>query len=69
LLMEAARASDEETALLKKPSTSAPVEALPAKTPPPEAKQEHTVLGDDIVVVATYDSSDGKWNPVDGSKK
>jgi CheY-like chemotaxis protein len=73
LLMEAARAHDEETVLLKRPVTSAakpaPAEEFPAKTPQPETKQEHAVLGDDIIVVATYDSGDGKWNPVDGSKK
>jgi hypothetical protein len=35
-------------------------------TPPPPAEENHTGLGDDIVVVATYD---GKWKPVDDSKK
>jgi len=52
LLMDAARASDEETVLLKKPST------------PPD-KKEHA-LGDDVVVVATYD---GKWKAEDDVKK
>lgn len=41
LLMDAARASDEETVLLKKPSA-------------PAEKKEHAALGD-VVVVATYD--------------
>ena len=63
LLMEAARASDEETNMLKKNSPANESKA------PPAAKLEHTVLGDDIVVVATYDGGEGKWNPVDGSKK
>ncbi|HTX21015.1 MAG TPA: response regulator [Candidatus Aquilonibacter sp.] len=63
LLMEAARASDEETVLLKK------ADFEESETLPPAVRQEHIVLGDDIVVVATYDGSDGKWNPVDGSKK
>jgi CheY-like chemotaxis protein len=54
LLMEAARASDEETASIKKPDAAA------------EKKDEHSALGDDVVVVATYD---GKWTPLDGSKK
>jgi len=65
LLMEAARAHDEETVVLKK--TDSPAEE--SKTPPPAARPEHAALGEDIVVVATYDSGDGKWNPVDGSKK
>ena len=73
MLMEAARAQDEETVMLKKPATPAvspaPAEEPPAKSPPPETKPEHAVLGDDIVVVATYDGGDGKWNPVDGPKK
>jgi CheY-like chemotaxis protein len=60
LLMEAARCDDEETALVAKKSVEAP--AKPSSPPPAE---DHS-LGDEIVVVATYD---GKWNPVDGSKK
>jgi hypothetical protein len=64
LLMDASRASDEETGLLQK--AAAPV------TPPPSApaasadKNEHTGMGEDIIVVATYD---GKWKPADGSQK
>jgi CheY-like chemotaxis protein len=61
LLMEAARRFDEETVLIKKPSA-------PAEPPKPAAaeKAEHAVVGDDIVVVATYD---GQWKPADDSKK
>ena len=68
LLMEAARASDEETVMLAKPPARAPAPADPAtpKPAPPAAESEHAVMGDDIVVVATYD---GKWHPVDGPKK
>jgi CheY-like chemotaxis protein len=73
MLMEAARAHDEETVMLKRPAapaaSPAPAEEPPAKSPPPEAKPEHGVLGDDIVVVATYDGGDGKWNSVDSPKK
>jgi len=77
LLMEAARASDEETVLLTKPSAPSPgaAAAAPAsqsapsgqsgsRTSPPAADGQHAEMGDDIVVVATYD---GKWHPVDGS--
>jgi CheY-like chemotaxis protein len=79
LLMEAARASDEETVLIAKPSVPHPAGAatVPASQPappeqpsprtsPPAADGQHAAMGDDIVVVATYD---GKWHPVDGSKK
>jgi len=37
-----------------------------ASNPPPTTGGEHAVLGDNIVVVATYD---GKWNPTDDTKK
>jgi CheY-like chemotaxis protein len=63
LLMEAARCDDEETALITKKSVE------DASKPSPKAGEEYAVLGDDIVVVATYDGSDGKWNPADDSKK
>lgn len=79
LLMEAARASDEETVSITKSSTPqptpttislAPQPASPeqslTRTSPPAADGQHTAMGDDIVVVATYD---GKWHPVDGSPK
>ena len=79
LLMEAARASDEETVLMTKPSaphpalarTAAVSKPAPPEQPsprisPPAADGQHAAMGDDIVVVATYD---GKWHPVDGSKK
>jgi CheY-like chemotaxis protein len=70
LLMEAARRDDEETALIDKksvknsakPSVS---DSSSAEKNSPTPETEHS-LGDEIVVVATYD---GKWNPVDGSKK
>jgi hypothetical protein len=65
LLMDAARASDEETGMIKKPAAPA---ASPAPAPPAPAsaeKTEHAALGEDIVVVATYD---GKWKPEDGKK-
>ena len=61
LLMDAARASDEETALLKRPA------ATPA--PPPVDKNDFSVRDDNRVVVATYDSDDAKWMPVDGANK
>ncbi len=82
LLMDAARATDEETVLLAKPSPEAikpPAPApLPPSSPPPPApaeqkledapKEEDTAthaLGEDIIVVATYD---GKWKPSDEPK-
>jgi CheY-like chemotaxis protein len=75
LLMEAARRSDEDTVLLSKKSieaTAAPpapnplsVEQ-PAPAATPTAAEKHAVLGEDIVVVATYD---GKWKPADDSPK
>jgi len=44
----------------------APAEpAKPAAPPAQEAGGQLQVMGDDIVVVATYD---GKWHPIDGSK-
>jgi CheY-like chemotaxis protein len=77
LLMDAARNLDEETAFLRRPKPAAPNPAPPgsapapaaeaaAKTPPPSQDDQHAALGDDIVVVATYD---GKWKPVDGPQK
>jgi len=68
LIMDAARASDEETALIAKQSAQAPA-ATPAgpKTPPPP-QAGNTALGEDIVVVATYDD-DGKWKPTDRPQK
>lgn len=62
LLMEAARATDEETVLVNRPA-AAPAET-PAAPPKPEDSTDHG-LGDEIVVVATYD---GKWQPEDGSQ-
>ena len=62
LLMDAARAADEETGMIRKTDVVAP--APPAPPAPPE-KTEHAALGDDIVVVATCD---GKWKPEDEKK-
>jgi hypothetical protein len=68
LLMEAARAYDEETAFIAatKPPVAKPPPPEQPKSPPLAADAGHTALGDDIVVVATYD---GKWKPADGDKK
>jgi len=78
LLMEAARIHDEEaTTIITKPAapsaTKAPAtKPVAAEQPPPPAAApsasgaELAALGEDVVVVATYD---GKWHPVDGSKK
>jgi CheY-like chemotaxis protein len=68
LIMDAARAADEETALIAKQSAQPPViSPTEPKTPPPP-QAEHAVLGEDIVVVATYDD-DGKWKSTDNPKK
>jgi len=64
LLMEAARSVDEETVLTDKPA--ARPEDVPAAPPQPaEAPTDHG-LGDEIVVVATYD---GTWNKKDESTR
>jgi len=66
LLMEAARFFDEETVLIRNPALAAkPAPPEQTKNPPAPGSQ-HVALGDDIVVVATYDR---KWNPGDGEKK
>jgi CheY-like chemotaxis protein len=67
LLMDAARQTDEETNFrLKHP---APKENIPAsdenKIPSAPQPVDHA-LGDEIVVVATYD---GEWTPADGGGK
>lgn len=75
LLMEAARVGDEEksqerpkettTLTAHRPNEQPP--ATPTKSPHPESEDVHiTALGEDIVVVSTYD---GEWHPVDGAKK
>jgi CheY-like chemotaxis protein len=64
LLMEAARRSDEDTAFIAKKSAESAAKA--AASNPAPAEMQHAALGDDIVVVATYD---GKWKPEDDSKK
>lgn len=65
LLMEAARARDEETVLVKKPAETAPAPAAATPPPAPSAPSSDSP-GDEFVVVATYD---GKWIPSDGDKK
>ena len=76
LLMDSARATDEETVLLQKDSPAAEFKSVvapePAPVPSAEAADGPTVpvdrdhaLGDDIIVVATYD---GQWKPTDGPK-
>ncbi|MDR3459683.1 MAG: response regulator [Verrucomicrobiae bacterium] len=55
LLMDAARACDEETVLLKKPAEK-PVAA-------PVQNSEHVGIGEDLIEVAMYD---GKWKAVGG---
>ncbi len=62
LLLDAARANDEETVMLKKPE--ADPEATPATLSP--AKNENLPSDDEFIVVATYD---GEWKPEDGEKK
>ncbi len=67
LLLDATRAADEETGLTKKiAAPAAPAATAVPPAPAPEGKGDHPELGEDIVVVATYD---GKWNPADGPKK
>jgi CheY-like chemotaxis protein len=75
LIMEAARRVDEETAMITKASVTnpataanpiAPVEELSSQAPAIDEKEEHTAMGDDIVVVATYD---GQWMSANGSEK
>jgi CheY-like chemotaxis protein len=63
LLLEAARNTDEETSMITKKSVEAAAK-LAATNPLPE--ENPAVLGDDIVVVATYD---GEWHPQGEAKK
>ena len=63
LLMEAAHRTDEDTVLISKKSVE---DAAKPSAPNPAPAVEHGVVGDDIVVVATYD---GQWKPSDDSKK
>jgi CheY-like chemotaxis protein len=48
------------------PAANAPAETSPPKNPSPAPDEKPAGLGDDIVVVATYD---GKWKSADDSKK
>jgi len=63
LLLEAARNSDEETGMITKKSIE---EAAKASRPIPPAEEKIAALGDDLVVVATYD---GEWHAKEESKK
>jgi CheY-like chemotaxis protein len=63
LLLDAARANDEETVMLKIPD--AKPEATPAAAPPPD-NQETLSPDAEFIVVATYD---GKWKPEDDQQK
>jgi len=67
LVMDAARATDEETVLLKSPGdkpvktvvpAAAPTPATPAESASPNS--EHVAMGEELVEVATYD---GEWKP------
>lgn len=63
LLLEAARNTDEETSMITKKSVE---EAARKSTPNPPLEEKPAALGDDIVVVATYD---GEWHPEGETKK
>jgi len=64
LLMEAARLSDEKSVRTSDDTT---IMSRHAAEPPPAENLASGVkdLGDDVVVVSTYD---GQWRPVEGSK-
>ena len=72
MLMEAARRSDEDTSLLSKSKLEMPppgpmmTQPVAENVPPPASPEKHMVLGEDIIVVATYD---GQWKAADDSKK
>lgn len=77
LLMEAARRADEDriahpgddTVVVAKTnldSTPVPQGASGEKAPPSPDDNSFKELGEDVVVVSTYD---GKWHPVDGAKR
>ncbi len=69
VLMDAARASDEETVMLAKPKPPPEVQVTATPAPRPvsaPASQGPAAPGNEYVVVATYD---GKWIPADSSKK
>jgi hypothetical protein len=59
LLLDAARANDEETGHIKKSDVK------PEAAPSPPNK-ENLSPDDEFIVVATYD---GEWKPEDGGKK
>ena len=69
LLMDAARASDEETVMLAKSRLPPEVQATaaPAPKPVPASPGKGAVAPEEgYVVVATYD---GRWIPADSTKK
>jgi CheY-like chemotaxis protein len=69
LLLEAARKADEETVVLKLPQAAPPATPATPSAPLAEKSADDVAshdLGDEIVVVATYD---GKWKKEDGEKK
>jgi CheY-like chemotaxis protein len=69
LLMDAARASDEETVMIARSKSPPDVHgtAIPAPRPAAGPANHGTALpGDEYVVVATYD---GKWIPAESPKK
>lgn len=70
LLLEAARKADEETVVLKQPAVApAPAAPTPPAAPAAEKPADDVAghdLGDEIVIVATYD---GQWKKEDGEKK
>jgi CheY-like chemotaxis protein len=63
LILEAARNTDEETSMITKKSIE---EAAKKSAPNPPPEEKPSTLGDDIVVVATYD---GKWHPQGETKR
>jgi len=66
LVMDAARASDEETVLIKKSETKPADAVKPVEAPKPAPDSQHVAMGEELIEVAHYD---GKWKPVDGEKK
>jgi CheY-like chemotaxis protein len=59
LLMDAARAADEDTVLLHRPPPTGKDTVVNPPADPPQPHGDHPAIGEEVVVVATYD---GKWN-------